>query len=84
MTEYGTFLPGTAAHELGGAGMGDDPDRFVLNRFNQCWDAPNVLVTDGACFVSSCCQNTTLTIMALAARAADHFARELRAGRASP
>jgi choline dehydrogenase-like flavoprotein len=76
----GAFLPGTAAHELGGAGMGDDPKRFVLNRFNQCWDAPNTFVTDGACFVSGCCQNTTLTIMALTARACHHLAREYRAG----
>lgn len=81
LSPSGAFLPGTAAHELGGAGMGDDPKRFVLNRFNQCWDAPNVLVTDGACFVSGCCQNTTLTIMALTARACDYLAREHSAGR---
>jgi len=79
-TDDGAFLPGTAAHELGGAGMGNDPKRFVLNRFNQCWDAPNVIVSDGACFVSSCPQNTTLTIMALTARACDHLVRAFRAG----
>ena len=81
LSPYGAFLPGTAAHELGGAGMGDDPKRFVLNRFNQCWDAPNLFVTDGACFVSGCCQNTTLTIMALTARACDYLAGEHRTGR---
>jgi len=77
----GAFLPGTAIHEMGGAGMGNDPKKFVLTRFNQCWDAPNVFVTDGACFVSGCCQNTTLTIMALTARACDYIVQEYSAGR---
>ena len=77
LSPSGAFVPGMAVHELGGAGMGDDPKKFVLNRFNQCWDAPNVYVTDGACFVSGCSQNVTLTIMALTARACDHLARQL-------
>ncbi|HVZ88466.1 MAG TPA: hypothetical protein VHG72_15955 [Polyangia bacterium] len=29
----------------------------MLNAFNQCHDAPNVFVTDGACMTSSACQN---------------------------
>ena len=81
LSPYGAFLPGTAVHEIGGAGMGDHPKRFVLNRFNQCWDAPNLFVTDGACFVSGCCQNTTLTLMALTARACDYLVQEHLAGR---
>lgn len=80
LTPIGAFVPGTTAHELGGAGMGDDPGLSVLNRYNQCWDVPNVLVTDGACFPSSCSQNTTLTIMALTARACDHLVQQLRSG----
>jgi choline dehydrogenase-like flavoprotein len=32
--------------------MGSDPKSSVLNRWNQVWDSKNVLVTDGACFVS--------------------------------
>ncbi|EUA56842.1 GMC oxidoreductase family protein [Mycobacterium xenopi 4042] len=32
--------------------MGDRPDNSVLNPHCQCWDADNVFVTDGACFVS--------------------------------
>jgi choline dehydrogenase-like flavoprotein len=76
----GAFWPGSAIHELGGAGMGEHPRTSVLNRFNQCWDAPNVFVTDGACFPSGCCQNITLTIMALTARACDHLVREYRSG----
>lgn len=77
----GAFLPGSAVHEIGGAPMGTDPGASVLNRFGQCWDAPNVFVTDGACFPSGCSQNVTLTIMALTVRACDHLVREYRAGR---
>lgn len=77
----GAFLPGSAIHELGGAAMGDDPATSVLNAFGQCWDAPNVVVTDGACFASGCSQNVTLTIMALTVRACEHLVREYRAGR---
>jgi choline dehydrogenase-like flavoprotein len=49
--------------------MGDKPDNSVLNSYCQCWDADNVFVTDGACFVSSGFQNPTLTMMALTVRA---------------
>lgn len=61
--------PGGAIHETGGARMGDSPGDSVLNSYCQCWDADNVFVTDGACFVSSGFQNPTLTMMALTVRA---------------
>jgi len=66
-------IPGMAIHEAGGARMGASPEESVVNRFNQCWNAENVYVTDGACFPSSGCQHTTLTIMALTARACAHI-----------
>ena len=69
--ESGVFQPGFATHELGGARMGGDAGSGVLDPFCRCWDAENVLVTDGACFVSSGYQNPTLTIMALTVRAAE-------------
>ncbi len=69
--EPGVFYPGLAVHELGGARMGSDPETSVLDRFNRCWDAENVVVTDGACFLSSGYQKPTLTIMALSLRAAE-------------
>jgi choline dehydrogenase-like flavoprotein len=34
---------------------------------------PNVFAMDGACFVSSGCQNPTLTMMAITIRACDHL-----------
>lgn len=74
------LAPGTRAHEIGGARMGSDASKSVLNRFNQLWEAPNVFVLDGASFVSAGCQNPTLTIMALAVRACDFLAEELGRG----
>jgi len=69
--DSGIFQPGFAIHELGGARMGRDAGSSVLDPFCRCWDAENVLVTDGACFVSSAYQNPTLSIMALTVRAAE-------------
>ena len=62
-------MPGMAIHELGTARMGNDPKKFVLNPFNQTHDVKNVFVMDGASFVSSACQNPTLTMMAVTVRA---------------
>lgn len=70
--------PGAAIHEVGTARMGLDPKTSVLNRFGQLHDVPNVFVMDGACFVSSGCQNPTLTMMALAVRACDHLVERFR------
>jgi choline dehydrogenase-like flavoprotein len=64
--------PGASVHECGTARMGTDPSSSVLDRHNQCWEAQGLYVTDGACFPSQGCQNPTLTIMALTARACDH------------
>ncbi|MFN8581491.1 MAG: GMC family oxidoreductase [Gemmatimonadaceae bacterium] len=65
------YYPGQGIHEMGTARMGHDPKSSVLNKHNQVWDCPNVFVTDGACMVSTACQNPSLTYMALTARAAD-------------
>lgn len=71
---------GAAIHESGGARMGDSPSTSVLNRFNQCWDASNVFVTDGACFVTSGTVGPTLTMMAMTARACDYAAEQYKRG----
>jgi choline dehydrogenase-like flavoprotein len=68
--------PGTAIHETGGARMGSDRKRSVLNKYNQCWDCENVFVTDGACFPYAPFPSPTLTIMALAVRTCDYILRE--------
>ena len=71
---------GRGIHEMGSARMGKDPKTSVTNKFNQVWDAPNVFVTDGACMVSTACQNPSLTYMALTARACDYAVQQLKKG----
>ncbi len=68
-------VPGDAIHEMGGARMGADPRRSVLNKWSQAHDATNLYVTDGAQMASVSCVNPSLTFMALTARAADHAVR---------
>jgi choline dehydrogenase-like flavoprotein len=72
--------PGLCIHEVGTARMGSDPKTSVLNKFNQSWDAKNLFVTDGASFTSSGCQNPTLTMMALTARACHYIVDERKKG----
>ena len=73
-------VPGDAIHEMGGARMGSDPRRSVLNKWSQAHDAPNLFVTDGAQMASVSCVNPSLTFMALTARAADHAVKQMEAG----
>jgi choline dehydrogenase-like flavoprotein len=69
----GVEMPGMAIHEVGTARMGNDRKKSVLNPFCQSHDVPNLFIADGSCFVSSGCQNPTLTMMAIAVRACDHL-----------
>ena len=71
---------GSSVHEVGTARMGTDPKTSVLNRFQQAHEVRNLFVVDGAGFVSAACQNPTWTILALAWRASDYLADELKKG----
>lgn len=73
--EVGVMHLGMAIHEAGGARMGGDPRSSVTNACNQIWGVPNLIVTDGSCFPATGCQNPTLTIMALTARACEIAAK---------
>jgi choline dehydrogenase-like flavoprotein len=66
-------------HEIGGAAMGSDPKTSVVNAHCHLHDVPNVYVVDASVFPSSSEKNPTLTIMALAARAAENIATRLKA-----
>ncbi len=69
------MVMGAAIHEAGGARMGADPQTSVLNQWGQCWDVPNVYVTDASAFCGSGVTGTTLTIMAQTVRACRHLAQ---------
>lgn len=68
---------GSVVHEVGTARMSDDPNEGVLDAWCRTRDADNVYVVDGAAFSSMPDKNPTLTILALAWRAADHLANAL-------
>jgi choline dehydrogenase-like flavoprotein len=70
--------PGHSIHEMGTARMGADPKSSVLNKFNQAWEVKNLFVVDGAAFTSGSHKNPTVTIMALAWRAADYALEEMK------
>jgi choline dehydrogenase-like flavoprotein len=73
-------LPGMSIHECRVARMGADSKTSVLNQFQQTHDILNLFVMDASRFPSSACQNPTLTIMALAVRAARYITEERRKG----
>ena len=76
----GAAPPGYYIHELGGARMAASEQEGVVNRWNQCWRAPNLLVVDGACWPSAGWQSPTLTEMAVTWRACAAAAERLRRG----
>jgi choline dehydrogenase-like flavoprotein len=71
---------GKVIHEVGGALMGDDAGKSVCNSWNQTWEVKNLFLCDGAPFPSNADKNPTLTIMALAWRAADYLIEQARKG----
>jgi choline dehydrogenase-like flavoprotein len=80
-TPEGALVPGSSIHETGGACMGNDPRRHVLDRDNRVHDCANVYLTDSASFPTNPFHNPGLTIMALSARAGAQIAADLKHGR---
>jgi choline dehydrogenase-like flavoprotein len=74
---------GSAIHEHGTCRMGTDPKRSALNGFCQMHEVKNLFVVDGSSFPSASEKNPTLTILALAWRASDFLADELKKGNLS-
>lgn len=65
--------PPTTRHVLGTLRMGDDPRSSVCNRWQRFHGVDNLYAVDGSVFVTSSGYNPTLTIIALALRAAAHL-----------
>ena len=63
--------PGYYIHEVGGAPMGNNKEKSVLDNWNRLWECRNVLVVDGACWPTSSWQSPTLTMMAITKRACE-------------
>jgi choline dehydrogenase-like flavoprotein len=75
---YPSLFPGTIAHYGGTARMHAKPEYGVVDAWNRVYDAPNVLVCDASCFTTAAEKNPTLTVMAIAARAATRLANDLK------
>jgi len=62
-----------AVHLLGTCGMGNDPKTSVINSDHRAHDVPNLFLCDGSSLVTSGRGQPTMTIQALAFRAADRI-----------
>ena len=67
-------------HLLGTARMGNDPRESVVDKYHRAHDVRNLFICDGSSFVTSGRGQPTMTIQALAFRAADHIAQFARRG----
>lgn len=70
----------SGVHLLGTCRMGDDPATSVVDRHHRSHDVRNLFICDGSSMVSSGRGQPTMTIMALAFRAAEHIGRFARNG----
>ena len=70
-------------HLLGTCRMGDDPGSSVVDRYHRAHEVPNLFLVDGSSLVTSGRGQPTMTIQALAFRAAEHAARMARQGQLS-
>jgi choline dehydrogenase-like flavoprotein len=70
-----TLRPGLACHEAGGLRMGAETDNSVVNSDLQIWQNKEISVVDASVFPSVGSLNPTLTVMALARRAALGFTK---------
>ncbi|HZF26997.1 MAG TPA: GMC family oxidoreductase [Steroidobacteraceae bacterium] len=68
-----------SVHLLGTCRMGNDPARSVIDKFHRTHEVRNLFLCDGSSFVTSGRGQPTMTIQALAFRAADHIGRFARA-----
>ena len=70
--------PHLRGHQIGTHRMGTDPRTSVVDVNLVCHDLPNLYLVGSGCFVTASASPPTLTIAALAIRAAEHIAARLR------
>jgi choline dehydrogenase-like flavoprotein len=70
--------PFPQVHLLGTCRMGNDPRTSVVDRHHRAHDVPGLWIVDGSSFVTSGRGQPTMTIQALAFRAAEAMARVAR------
>ena len=70
----------SSMHLLGTCRMGNDPATSVIDRYHRCHDIRNLFLCDGSSLVTSGRGQPTMTIQALAFRAAEHIGAFARKG----
>jgi choline dehydrogenase-like flavoprotein len=68
------------AHNRGTCRMGNDPKTSVVNKFHRAHDVPNLFVVDGSNLVTGGRNHPTMTIEALAFRAAENIVKAAKTG----
>ena len=68
------------AHNRGSCRMGNDPRTSVVDKFHKAHDVPNLWVVDGSNLVTGGRNHPTMTIQALAFRAAEHLIKAAKTG----
>jgi choline dehydrogenase-like flavoprotein len=68
------------AHNRGTCRMGNDPKTSVVDKYHKAHDVPNLFIVDGSNFVTGGRNHPTLTIQALAFRAAEHIIQTAKKG----
>jgi choline dehydrogenase-like flavoprotein len=72
--------PGTSLHETGVCRFGNDPKKFVTNKWAQAVDVPNLYICDASVFPSPTDKTTTMPIVAFTMRTCDHMLENFRKG----
>jgi choline dehydrogenase-like flavoprotein len=68
------------AHNRGSCRMGNDPKTSVVNKHHRAHDVPNLFIVDGSVLTTGGRNHPTMTIQALAFRAADHIVKAAKNG----
>jgi len=68
------------AHNRGTCRMGNDPKTSVVDKYHKAHDVPNLFIVDGSSFVTGGRNHPTLTIQALAFRAAENIIQNAKRG----
>jgi gluconate 2-dehydrogenase alpha chain len=69
-----------SSHDFGGARMGDDPQKTVVNPELRVHDTPSLYVYSGAAFPTCPGINPTLSLLALVYRAAERLVQRIANG----
>ena len=68
------------AHNRGTCRMGNDPKTSVIDKNHRAHDVPNLFIVDGSVLVTGGRNHPTMTIQALAFRAAEHIINAAKKG----